>query len=297
MDGNPNLYTTELINMKQEKILDLGLEEVLNKKLIGPMVEDRVIELRLTLEDDQAQRREDKEEECELKETEILQLICYISEVQREFREGYGETMGVLVVQVNDIREALSLFNWYMANQLKSLNKQVVELGTQIMIQLSELRNRLVKTTPTDMGRIIPDSTESTIEEAAETLARADRAERVEKGAKGTNIVILEKPSRDSFVVDNSPICNLGAFGAPLKYAKYRDGSTSSEPSPASSPVKSNKPVNSRGVSNQPEDEHGEPPAPKALKKDLGTQMANNKQACQPGMNASIHTGIAPKAS
>ncbi|RPB23585.1 hypothetical protein L211DRAFT_849577 [Terfezia boudieri ATCC MYA-4762] len=102
-DADLNSYTAELLNLKQERVLtrrqeiqDPELEEVLNKELTGMTVEDRVIELKLALEDDQVRRKEEKEEEGELREKEIADLMGYISELQREYREGHGEMMGGL---------------------------------------------------------------------------------------------------------------------------------------------------------------------------------------------------------
>ncbi|RPB24371.1 hypothetical protein L211DRAFT_849093 [Terfezia boudieri ATCC MYA-4762] len=219
--------------IRGERESDPELEEVLNKELTGMTVEDRVIELRLALEDDQARRKEEKEEERELREKEISDLMCYICELQKEYREGHGEVMGALAIQVNDIREALSLLNRHMANQIKSLSKQVAELTTQSIVA--------------------PPPPPPPPPPPAMSL-----------------ITVSEKPSRDSFVVGNAPICNLGASGAPLEYSKYGDVPTSMEPSPASS---------------------------SASERALDIQMANNEQACQPGTDVSIHAGIAPKAS
>ncbi|RPB23592.1 hypothetical protein L211DRAFT_849583 [Terfezia boudieri ATCC MYA-4762] len=304
-DADPNLYSAELLNLKQERtpterqeMQDPELEEVLNKELTGMTVEDRVIELRLALEDDQARRKEEKEEERELREKEISDLMCYIGELQKEYREGHGEVMGALAIQVKDIREALSLLNRHMANQIKSLSKQVAELMTQLIappllspppppppvMSTGEIRHRTA-------GTVIPDSTESTresspaqsptpfpfhqltgpgpittpigglpaqrlveatsqpppamsecfyttptgerhhmtigpMEEAAEILARADKAGKAEKEAGGGNqsinicdtpLTISDDPEKDSCIKDNEAVNNRETSNRPLE--------------------------------------------------------------------------------
>ncbi|RPB21216.1 hypothetical protein L211DRAFT_851588 [Terfezia boudieri ATCC MYA-4762] len=415
-NADPNPYTTELLNLKQERtptrkqeMQDPKLEEVLNKELTGLTLEDRVMELRLALEDDQAQRRKEKEGERELREREISGLMCYIGELQKEYRKGYKEVIGMLVTQVNDIREALSLFNRHMASQIKALSKQVAELDTQLMTQLSEYRRIIPDSTGSTRESssapfpptIIPDSTESTresspvplppmisllllsitipiggipapskimsqctftaasgeiqymtagtAEEAAETLAKAERVARAEEKALcPTSIIpdstdstestresslallsptslpfplrqhptdsisipestesmresslalsptlflfpcrqhpidpittltkprvepvvgISEKPSRDSYVEGNSPICNLGASGTPLRYSPYSNAGT-----PSTTEVI------------KPEEE-----AVSNKKEDQDRHMTNNADACQPGLLVSQH--------
>ncbi|RPB19927.1 hypothetical protein L211DRAFT_852797 [Terfezia boudieri ATCC MYA-4762] len=72
-------------------------------------------------------------------------------------------------------------------------------------------------------------------------------------------IRISEKPSRDSYVEGNSPICNLEASGTPLKYSPHGDTSP-------------------------PLTEVITPPT--TSKTELAdAQMANNTQACQPGLD------------
>ncbi|RPB23584.1 hypothetical protein L211DRAFT_849576 [Terfezia boudieri ATCC MYA-4762] len=54
--------------------------------------------------------------------------------------------------------------------------------------------------------------------------------------------------------------------------------------------VKDNEPVNNRGASNQPEEGHDEPPAPKAVgnkKEDPDSYMTKNVAACLPGLSVS----------
>ncbi|RPB18296.1 hypothetical protein L211DRAFT_854259 [Terfezia boudieri ATCC MYA-4762] len=211
---DPNPYTVELLDLKREEtstamMQDPDLERVLNKVCAGLTVEDRILELKLRIEGDQTQRREEKKEEWRGPSITTMQL----------------PKDRVIPDSTENSRECLSL----------------------------PAMSECFYTTPTEERQYM---TIGTMEEAAETLARGDRAERAEKGAEGMNIAISEKPSRDLFVVGNSPICNLGASGVPLDYSQHGDIATSLEPSPASLPVKGNEPVHSRGASNQPEDRH-----------------------------------------
>ncbi|RPB21823.1 hypothetical protein L211DRAFT_851056 [Terfezia boudieri ATCC MYA-4762] len=349
-DADPNPYSAELLNLKQERtptkrqeMQDLELEEVLNKELTGMTVEDRVIELRLALEDDQVWRKEEREEERELREKEIADLLCYICELQKEYREGHGEVMGALAIQVNDIREALSLLNRHMANQIKSLSKQVAELTTQSIapppppppppLQPSVVQpmSEPFFTSPTGEIRYM---TPGTAEEAA-TLARFESAAGAEGAAVLNRTVILdstsptqstslspqqqsvatttpfggathnitvipdstsltqctlpyvgevtlvkaeleigisEKPSRDSYMEGNSPICNLGASGAPLKCSRYGDSSTPS----TEATISKLEPIGeaSRGA-NKTSSEYI---------RDLDSHMSNSVAACDQGL-------------
>ncbi|RPB23536.1 hypothetical protein L211DRAFT_849799 [Terfezia boudieri ATCC MYA-4762] len=281
-DANPNPYSAELLNLKQERTLtkrqkrqNLELEEVLNKELTGLTVEGRVIELRLTLEDDQAWRKEEKEDERELKEKETSDLIYYIGELQKEYREGHKEVIGVLAIQVAKLMTQLiaplplsplppppliseSFFTSPMeeiqyiivgtaeeaAETLMRAEKVVISLIMIIPDSTGSRRESLLAqllipfplsfyqltgpgptTSPT---REIRYMTVGMVEEIVETLARAKKAEAlslttvipdspitipIEGSRAEPTIEITEKPSKDSYVEDNSPICNLGASG------------------------------------------------------------------------------------
>ncbi|RPB19926.1 hypothetical protein L211DRAFT_895636 [Terfezia boudieri ATCC MYA-4762] len=128
---------------------------------------------------------------------------------------------------------------------------------------------------------IIPDSTESTRESSPAPSptpftfpSRHQSADPITTpigGATPVNepeIGISEKPSRDSYVEGNSPICNLGASGAPLKYSPHGDSST---PSTGASKTK-----------------------PEPIR-DSDAHMSNNADACQHGLSASQH--VAEKSS
>ncbi|RPB23613.1 hypothetical protein L211DRAFT_849605 [Terfezia boudieri ATCC MYA-4762] len=264
-DADSNPYTAELLNLKQERTLtrkqkmqDPELEEVLNAELAGITLEDRVIELRLALEDDQAQRREEKEEEHELREREISGLMCYIGKLQKEYREGYREVIGMLVIQVNDIREALFLFNRHMLseygkiilNSTKSTRESspVPLLPTIIMIPIGgilALPKIMSYCTFTADGKI------RSMNPCSNEEANNDRS---------INIFdrISDDPKKDTY-------------------------------------IKGCKPVHNRGASNQLEDGYlapkneveDEPPAPKAVsdkKEDQDRHMTNNAVTCLPGL-------------
>ncbi|RPB28774.1 hypothetical protein L211DRAFT_844854 [Terfezia boudieri ATCC MYA-4762] len=281
-DADPNPYTTELLNLKQERTLtkrqemqDPELEEVLNKELTGLTVEDRVIELRFALEDDQVRRKGEKKEERELREKEISDLMCYIGELQREYREGHGEVMGVLATQINDIREALSLLNQHMANQIKSLSKQVAELTTQ-----------LIAPPPPSPPPPSPPLSESTREsspaQSTDSITTPiGGVTSVDRPRVEPVIGISEKPSRDSYVEGNSPICNLGGSGTPLKHSPHGNTSTPS--------MEVIEPDIELEVSTKSDTK------PEPIR-DPDTYMINNADDCQRGLNASQYADANPKA-
>ncbi|RPB20027.1 hypothetical protein L211DRAFT_895487 [Terfezia boudieri ATCC MYA-4762] len=328
---DPNPYTTELLDLKREKTStattqDPDLEGVLNKVCAGLTIEDQILELKLLIEGDQTQRREEKDEERELREGEIAGVLQSVELSQNERRENFRIILETINKNNESFQKAFSLFNEHIVRQLNLLSTQILtklselDMGRVIPDSIESTRETspwIILQHPKDGGprttpiggpstttmqfpkdRVIPDSTENsregspivaspldtlpgrpveatpppamsecfyttptgkryhmttgTREEAAETLARAARAEEAEKEVEGTNIApssgISEKPSRDSFVEGNAPICNLGATGAPLKYSQHGDVSTPPEPSPASSP------------SNRPEDQPGDKP-------------------------------------
>ncbi|RPB21756.1 hypothetical protein L211DRAFT_869773 [Terfezia boudieri ATCC MYA-4762] len=311
-DADPNPYTAELLNLKQEgtptrrqEMQDPELEEVLNKEITGMTVEDRVIELKIALEDDQVRRKEEKEEERELREREISDLMGYISELQREYREGHGEVMGGLATQINDIREALSLLNRHMASQIKSLSKQVAELTTQLRappppsppapppLPVPFWPTITTETPQMNTGRIVPDGTESTRESSPVsssptitpimsqcTFTADGRIIRMKPGSceEAQDALRRADNDRSTNIFDEKPSGDITISDDPKKDTYVKD----------------NEPFNNRGASNQPEDGQEEPPASKAVgnkKEDPDSHMTNNVAACLPGLSVSQYAG------
>ncbi|RPB19796.1 hypothetical protein L211DRAFT_852905 [Terfezia boudieri ATCC MYA-4762] len=204
-EPDPNLYTQKLLDLKREP-QNPDLEAVLNQEITQPTIEDRILEVRHIMEEDR-----------ELREQEIAGVLQIMDQGQNETRENIKIIMGALnenkesfQAQTNVMKEAFTLLNRQMANQLKLLSKCI---GEQMAELAQEIRAAIIPPPPSPLPPPPPLSESfftlptgeirhmivGTAEEAAETLARA----------------ISEKPCRDSYVEGNSPICNLGASGAP----------------------------------------------------------------------------------
>ncbi|RPB22599.1 hypothetical protein L211DRAFT_850615 [Terfezia boudieri ATCC MYA-4762] len=114
------------------------------------------------------------------------------------------------------------------------------------------------------VGTIIPDSTGGT-RESSPAMSPTSTTDPITTFMGGVQPVIgiSEKPSRDSYVEGNSPICNLGASGTPLKYSPHGDTRTEAKPEPF---------------------------------RDTDTHMTNNVADCQPGLTASQHADANPRA-
>ncbi|RPB28791.1 hypothetical protein L211DRAFT_844865 [Terfezia boudieri ATCC MYA-4762] len=294
-EPDPNPYTPKLLDLKREP-QDPDLEEVLNQEIRQPTMEDRILEVRLIMEEDR-----------ELREQEISGVLQIIDQGQNETRENFKIILGALnenkesfQAQSNVMKEAFTLLNRQMAKQLRALSKciseQMAELAQEIRAAITpppppQAMSESFYTSPTGEVRHM---TACTAEEAAETLARANAAESLAVGTiipdstGGTResspamsptsttdpittfmggvqpvIGISEKPSRDSYVEGNSPICNLGASGTPLKYSPHGDTRTEAKPEPF---------------------------------RDTDTHMTNNVADCQPGLTASQHADANPRA-
>ncbi|RPB21197.1 hypothetical protein L211DRAFT_851705 [Terfezia boudieri ATCC MYA-4762] len=290
---DPNPYTPKLLDLKREP-QDADLEEVLNQEIKQPTIEDRILEVRLIMEEDH-----------ELREREISGVLQIMDQGQNEMRENIKIILGALnenkesfQAQTNVMKEAFTLLNRQMANQLRGLSKCISEQMAELA---QEIRAAITPPPPPEsfytspMGEV-RHMTTGTAEEVAEILARSfytsptgeptlttdpittpigDRGEpRVEPV-----IGISKKPSRDSYVEGNSLIYNLGASGVPLKCSQHGDTST-----PSTEVIKLDLEVATKS------DTRPEPI------RDPDTYMINNAADCQQGLNVSKYTDANPGA-
>ncbi|RPB18200.1 hypothetical protein L211DRAFT_854352 [Terfezia boudieri ATCC MYA-4762] len=124
-EPDPNLYTPKLLDLKRE-LQDPDLEEVLNQEIRQPTIEDRILEVRHIMEEDQ-----------ELKEQEISGVLQIMDQGQNETILGaLNENKESFQVQTKIIKEAFTLLNRQIANQLRVLSncisKQMAELAQEI---------------------------------------------------------------------------------------------------------------------------------------------------------------------
>ncbi|RPB20329.1 hypothetical protein L211DRAFT_852439 [Terfezia boudieri ATCC MYA-4762] len=298
-NADPNPYTTELLSLKQEgtqterrEMQDPELEEVLNKELTGLTVEDWIVELRLTLED-----------ERELREREISDLMCFIGELQRDHRESHGE-VAELTTQLMappppsppsppppppPLSE--SFFTLPMG-EIHHMIAGTAEEAAETLARAEKAKSFRESSLPPPFPfTVIPDSTESSPAQSPTPFPSPSGAEKftgipdrtesppaqpptpfpfpsyqptapittpIGGNRVESTIEISEKPCRDSYVEGNSPICNLGASGSP----------------PSIESIK-----------------------PDTKLKDPDTHMTNNTVQCQPGLPASQHASAAPEKS
>ncbi|RPB20006.1 hypothetical protein L211DRAFT_852716 [Terfezia boudieri ATCC MYA-4762] len=264
-------------------------------------VEDRVIELKLALEDDQVRRKEEKEEELELREKEISDLICYIDELQREYREGHKE----LIAPPPPLPPPplSSVFESFFSSPAK----RIISDSTESMRKSSPvpfLPTITSETPQMNMQRIVLDSTESTRESSPVSSSPTITPDSTK--STSLSLIIPETILQCTFTTEGKIICMNQSSSEEAQDALRRadndqninifDEKPSGETTISDNPkkdtyIKSNEPVNNRGAFNQPPENKAEDelPASKALgnkKQDRDSYMTNNADACQPGLLA-----------
>ncbi|RPB23593.1 hypothetical protein L211DRAFT_849584 [Terfezia boudieri ATCC MYA-4762] len=297
LQPDPNPYTPKLLDLKQEP-QDPDLEEVLNQEIRQPTIEERILEVRHIMEEDR-----------ELREQEISGVLQIMDQGQNEMRENIKIILGALnenkesfQAQTNVMKEAFTFLNRQMANQLKLLSKCI---GEQMAELAQEIRAAI---TPPPRPPPPPPPQPSVVQPMSESFFTSPTGEirrggggdfgKSERGGGSSKknggvtpadnggeprvepvvepvVGISEKPSRDSYVEGNLPICNLGASGTPLKHSPHGDTST-----PSTEVVQSD-------TSSKTDSEHI---------RDPDSHMSNSVAACYQGMSASQHvTGSTPR--